>query len=151
MEFKAPNFFILATSVLIVFMGDVLGADSSASIINDRKKFMKVSEQKMSIIKKNIELSNYQQAQENALYIKDWADKMKTFFPIGSEASISNLSAASSDIWDNYNVFKELIKSYQESANKIVNAAKNRDKDRLLVAFEATLKSCNSCHDLFRD
>ena len=151
MEFKAPNFFILATSVLIVFMGDVLSADSSASIINDRKKFMKVSEQKMSIIKKNIELSNYQQAQENALYIKDWADKMKTFFPIGSEASISNLSAASSDIWDNYNVFKELIKSYQESANKIVNAAKNRDKDRLLVAFEATLKSCNSCHDLFRD
>jgi len=151
MEFKAPNFFILATSVLIVFMGDVLSADSSASIINDRKKFMKVSEQKMSIIKKNIELSNYQQAQENALYIKDWADKMKTFFPIGSEASISNLSAASSDIWDNYNVFKELIKSYQESANKILNAAKNRDKERLLVAFEATLKSCNSCHDLFRD
>jgi len=151
MEFKAPNFFILATSVLIVFMGDVLSADSSASIINDRKKFMKVSEQKMSIIKKNIELSNYQQAQENALYIKDWADKMKTFFPIGSEASISNLSAASSDIWDNYNVFKELIKSYQASANKILNAAKNRDKERLLVAFEATLKSCNSCHDLFRD
>ena len=39
-----------------------------------------------------------------------WSEDMSLLFPLGSEASTSNGSDASSDIWDNPTVFKNAIK-----------------------------------------
>lgn len=76
---------------------------------------------------------------------------MISFFPLGSGASTSNSSAASNDIWENFSAFERLVKSKQKGADEMMSAAKNNNKQKLIQAFDATVKNCNSCHSAFRN
>ena len=48
-----------------------------------------------------------------------WSEDMPLLFPLGSEASTSNGSDASSDIWDNPVGFKNAIKQYNLKSKEL--------------------------------
>ena len=105
----------------------------------------------MTKIRKSISNSDYQQAREAAESIKNWANIMLDYFPKGSGASINNPSAASSAIWENLESFRHFIGDKQKSANQMLSAAENENKQALIKAFNATREACNACHDEFRN
>ena len=135
----------------MIFTADGLVVGKQVDIISDRINFMKISERNILAIKQSINTSDYKRARENALSLKKWSYKMISFFPLGSGASTSNLSAASNDIWENFQAIERLVKSKQKGADDMMAAAKNNNKQKLIQAFDATVKSCNSCHSAFRN
>ena len=147
----------LLTLCLFILLGFMIfAADSSVAgkqvdMISDRINFMKMSERNILAIKQSINTSDYKRARKNALSLKKWLYKMISFSPLGSGASTSNSSAASNDIWENFQAFERLVKSKQKGADEMMSAAKNNNKQKLIQAFDATVKSCNSCHSAFRN
>ena len=67
----------------------------------------------------------------NAIQLVDfhigWSEDMSSLFPLGSEASTSNGSDASSDIWDNQTGFKNAIKQYNLTAKNLRASLRSAD------------------------
>ena len=56
-----------------------------------------------------------------------WSEDMLLLFPLGSEASTSNGSDASSDIWDNPTGFKNAIKQYNLTSASLRESLRSAD------------------------
>ena len=54
------------------------------------------------------------------------------------------------EIWQQWGKFVELSKENAVETGKLVEAAKTGDVAKLKTQFQATRKSCGSCHDMFR-
>ena len=145
------NLFFLILIVANLFFYRCLLADQGKDVIAERVKNMQKSDQSMALIKRSITSSDYKEVVENARFIRDWAARMKMYFPLGSGASIYNSSAASDYIWDDIKSFNSYVKSNMDNANSMMVAAQNNDKQKLIVAFDDTSKSCINCHDKFRN
>ena len=152
MSFKIKyNLFFLILIVVSLFFYRYLLADQGKDVIAERVKNMQKSDQSMVLIKRSIISSDYKEVVENARFIRDWAARMKMYFPLGSGASIYNSSAASNYIWNDIKSFNSYVKSNKDNANSMMVAAQNSDKQKLIVAFEETSKSCINCHNKFRN
>ncbi len=124
---------------------------ASENVILARITNMQKADSDMTKIRKSTSNSNYQQAREAAESIKNWANIMLDYFPKGSGASINNQSTASSQIWENLELFKYFIENKQKGANHMLFAAENENKQALIKAFNATREACNACHEEFRN
>ena len=76
---------------------------------------------------------------------------MLLLFPSGSEASTSNGSDASSDIWLDTKGFKQRAGQYNLSSKQLKDALKINDFSQINNNFERLVKSCKTCHRLFRN
>ena len=124
---------------------------ASENVILARITNMHKASSDMTKIRKSISNSDYQQAREAAESIKNWANIMLDYFPKGSGASINNPSAASSEILEDLESFKYFIENKQKSANHMLSAAENENKQALIKAFNSTRETCNACHEEFRN
>ena len=141
---------------LILFVGSVFLSingplHASKDPIINRIQNMQKADRAMILIKKNISDFNYPQAALHAKDIMGWADKMLHYFPSGSEASNINYSSASNHIWEEFEDFKAYIKDKKRYAKEILNAARSKNIHKLLKNFRDLSKTCNRCHEKFRD
>jgi cytochrome c556 len=91
----------------------------------------------------------------NAIQLVDfhvgWSEDMSSLFPLGSEASTSNGSDASSDIWDNQTGFKNAIKQYNLASKNLRESLQSADSDSINETFKNFVGTCKSCHKQFRN
>ena len=80
-----------------------------------------------------------------------WSEEMPLLFPPGSEASTSNGSDASSDIWDNPIGFKNAIKQYNSKSKELRKSLKGADSASIDENFKSFAGTCKSCHKQFRN
>ena len=91
----------------------------------------------------------------NAIQLLDfhigWSEDMSSLFPFGSEASTSNGSDASSDIWDNKTGFKNAIKQYNVASKNLRVSLQSADSNSINETFKNFVGTCKSCHKQFRN
>ena len=80
-----------------------------------------------------------------------WSEEMPLLFPPGSEASTSNGSDASSDIWDDPIGFRNAIKQYNLNANELRQTLRSEDSASINEAFKSFAGTCKGCHKQFRN
>ncbi|MDB3936827.1 cytochrome c [bacterium] len=80
-----------------------------------------------------------------------WSEDMPLLFPLGSEASTSNGSDASSDIWDNPTGFKNAIKQYNLTSASLRESLRSADSASINETFKSFVGTCKSCHKQFRN
>ena len=80
-----------------------------------------------------------------------WSEDMSSLFPLGSEASTSNGSDASSDIWDNQTGFKNAIKQYNLASKNLRVSLQSAESDSIDETFKNFVGTCKSCHKQFRN
>ena len=76
---------------------------------------------------------------------------MPALFPAGSEASSSNVSDASSDIWRDAIGFKKRVDQYSFSAKELREALKSENISSINENFESLVESCKRCHRQYRN
>ena len=91
----------------------------------------------------------------NAIQLVDfhvgWSEDMSSLFPLDSEASTSNGSDASSDIWDNPIGFKNAIKQYNLKSKELRKSLLSADSESINETFKSFVGTCKSCHKQFRN
>ena len=91
----------------------------------------------------------------NAIQLVDfhigWSEDMSSLFPLGSEASTSNGSYASSSIWDNKTGFKNAIKQYKVASKNVRVSLQSSDSNSINETFKNFVGTCKSCHKQFRN
>ena len=80
-----------------------------------------------------------------------WSKEMPMLFPLGSEASTSNGSDASSDIWDNPIGFRNAIKQYKLKSKELRNSLISADPVSIHETFQSFAGTCKGCHKQFRN
>ena len=76
---------------------------------------------------------------------------MHKYFPKGSEASTSNKSEASDNIWSDPEGFKQAIKKFGISSAKLIKISQNKNIDDTVSSFREVAGSCKGCHQKFRN
>ncbi len=72
-------------------------------------------------------------------------------FPLGSDASTSNGSDASSDIWDNPIGFKNAIQQYKLKSKELRKSLISADSVSINETFKSFAGTCKGCHNQFRN
>ena len=124
---------------------------SEESLIQERITFFKKSEKSLININKLLTTRNYQEIINEAKFINDWSKLIPSFFPEGTQATMTNNSDASSDIWINFDDFVMKAQETEQRSMQIINAALNNSFDGIKIAIKKTSNSCTSCHRSFRN
>ena len=124
---------------------------SKESLIQERITFFKKSEKSLTKISKLLITKNYEEIINEARIINDWSKLIPSFFPEGTQATITNDSDASSDIWMNFDDFTKKAKKTEYYSLQIINSALKNNFDGIKIALNKTSASCTSCHKSFRN
>ena len=124
---------------------------SKESLIQERITFFKKSEKSLTKISKLLITKNYEEIINEARIINDWSILIPSFFPEGTQATITNDSDASSDIWMNFDDFTKKAKKTEYYSLQIINSALKNNFDGIKIALNKTSASCTSCHRSFRN
>ena len=124
---------------------------AAADVISLRIENMQKADKAMTIIKNSIIKSDYKKAKKNAEDINKWANEMLNYFPPESGASIQNTSAASSEIWKDFKLFKTYVSNKKNNTKLMILAAENNRMENLKQSFKDTRKTCIACHEKFRN
>ena len=80
-----------------------------------------------------------------------WSEEMPMLFPLGSGASTSNGSDASSDIWDNPISFNNAVKQYNLKSKDLRESLRGTDSALINDTFKSFASTCKGCHKQFRN
>ena len=138
----------LLSIFFLLFSISSLGEEN---IIEKRIYLFKWADSSMVKIKKLIQLKNYEGVALEANLINKWSENIPSLFPIGTQASMTNNSDASENIWTSFNDFTSKANKTEFYSKLMVKSANEQNLDALLKAFRETSKSCNSCHVIFRN
>jgi cytochrome c556 len=109
-------FGILLVGLTAVFItSNSIGSVSVEEAVQKRVEMFKASKANIKKLRTLIRSGDATKAAPLADFHVTWSKEMPMLFPLGSEASTSNGSDASSDIWDNPTGFKNAIKQYNLS------------------------------------
>ena len=143
--------------ILMVGLTTVLLASTSIGTVSDEEAIQKrivMFKSSGENIKKLNKLIRAGDA-SNAIQLVDfhvrWSEDMSSLFPLGSEASTSNGSDASSDIWDNPTGFKNAIKQYNLTSASLRESLRSADSAAINETFKSFVGTCKSCHKQFRN
>ena len=125
--------------------------EGATGIIKERMDKFQESKNLMRTINKSLSDNNFNVITESAEKLNKWANEMHEFFPKGSEASISNKSQASDDIWSDPEGFKKAIKTFEKASAKLIKISENKNIDDTVSSFREVAASCKGCHQKFRN
>ena len=123
----------------------------AAGIIKERMDKFQESKNLMRTINKSLRNNNFNVVTKSAEKLNKWANEMEKYFPRGSEASTSNKSEASSNIWSEPEDFKKAIKKFEISSAGLIKISKNKNIDETVSSFREVAASCKGCHQKFRN
>ena len=94
---------------------------------------------------------SYYNVNHNILFLYNWFKVLPSYFPKGSEASILNDSDASSEIWENFNLFKKYSDNTKNISLSILESLNKKDRKSIDNMFDELSRSCSTCHRRFRN
>ena len=125
--------------------------DGATGIVKERMDKFQESKNLMRTINKSLGDNNFDIIRQSAEKLNKWAIEMHKYFPKGSEASTSNKSQASDDIWSDPEGFKKAIKTFENASAKLIKISKNKNIDDTVSSFREVAASCKGCHQKFRN
>ena len=125
--------------------------EGSTGIINERMEKFQESKNLMRTIHKSLSDNNFNLITDSAEKLNKWANEMHEFFPKGSEASISNKSQASDNIWSDAEGFKKAIKKFENASAKLIKISQNQNIEDTVSSFREVAASCKGCHKQYRN
>ena len=128
-----------------------MGSLSVEEAVQKRIKMFKSSQANIKELSKFILSGDISESSYLVDFHVKWSGEMLLLFPAGSEASTSNGSDASSDIWRDTTGFKKQVAQYNLSSTALREALKSRDIPEINETFEGLVESCKSCHKQFRN
>ena len=128
-----------------------IGAVSVEEAIQKRIAMFKSSGENIKKLNKLIRAGDASNAIQLVDFHIGWSEDMSSLFPLGSEASTSNGSDASSDIWDNQTGFKNAIKQYNLASKNLRESLQRAGSDSINETFKNFVGTCKSCHKQFRN
>ena len=140
------KFFIIIISCLFVNY-----AYANSDIINDRIKNFKFAKKAMNKINQSLIKANYVNINDNILFLYNWFKILPSYFPEGSESTISNNSDASAEIWENLVLFEEYSNNSKNISFRILKLLEKDDIKDIKMNFDELNRSCSTCHRKFRN
>ena len=128
-----------------------IGSVSVEEAIQKRIAMFKSSGENIKKLNKLIRAGDASNAIQLVDFHIGWSEDMSSLFPLGSEASTSNGSDASSDIWDNKTGFKNAIKQYNVASTNLRVSLQSADSNSINETFKNFVGTCKSCHKQFRN
>jgi cytochrome c556 len=147
---RLSGILIFALTTLLL-AGTSNGSVSVEEAIQKRIATFKSSGENIKKLNKLIRAGDASYAIQLVDFHVGWSEDMSSLFPLGSEASTSNGSDASSDIWDNQTGFKNAIKRYNLASKNLRVSLKSADSDSINETFKNFVGTCKSCHKQFRN
>jgi cytochrome c556 len=147
---RLSGILIFALTTLLL-AGTSNGSVSVEEAIQKRIATFKSSGENIKKLNKLIRAGDASYAIQLVDFHVGWSEDMSSLFPLGSEASTSNGSDASSDIWDNQTGFKNAIKQYNLASKDLRESLKSADSDSINETFKNFVGTCKSCHKQFRN
>ena len=142
----------MVKSLIIIFYCLFLNyAYANENIINERKKNFQVAKNSMKEINQALIKKSYIKVNHNILFLYNWFKILPSYFPKGSEASILNESDASSEIWENFNLFKKYSNDSKNISLSILESLNKKDRKSIDNMFNELSRSCSTCHRRFRN
>ena len=136
---------------LLVFSSLTFGKETN--VIEERQNRFKQTSILIKAAKTSISKNNYSQAIVHIENIDAWLYEMSDYFTDGTQASVSNKSSASLEIWKNFQEFRTLTELSRSSARQLIHALGENENDNLKIkrAFKNFAKTCSECHRRFRN
>ena len=145
-------FGILMFAVTTVLLASTsIGSVSVEEAIQKRIAMFKSSGENIKKLNKLIRAGDASNAIQLVDFHVGWSEDMSSLFPLGSEASTSNGSDASSDIWDNPVGFKNAIKQYNLKSKELRKSLISPGSALINETFKSFAGTCKSCHKQFRN
>ena len=146
------RFGLLLVALTAVFItSKSMGAVSVEDAVQKRIEMFKSSKENLKKLRKIIRSGDASKAVHLLDFHVAWSEDMRLLFPLGSEASTSNGSDASSDIWNNPTGFKNAIKQYNLTAKNLRASLRSADPVSINETFKSFVGTCKSCHKQFRN
>ena len=147
---RLSGILIFALTTLLL-AGTSNGSVSVEEAIQKRIATFKSSGENIKKLNKLIRAGDASNAIQLVDFHVGWSEDMSSLFPLGSEASTSNGSDASSDIWDNKTGFKLAIKQYNVASKNLRVSLQSADPNSINETFKNFVGTCKSCHKQFRN
>ena len=148
--FRVPGILMIMSTALF-FAGNSIGSSNIEEAVKKRIQMFKSSSTNLKKLSKSIREGDVSTSVELVDFHIKWSEEMLLLFPPGSEASTSNGSDASSDIWRDTKGFKKRADQYNLSSKQLKEALKINDFSQINNHFESLVKSCKTCHRHFRN
>ena len=143
-------FGILMVALTTVLLASTsIGSVSVEEAIQKRIAMFKSSGENIKKLNKLIRAGDVSRAIQLVNFHVTWSEDMPLLFPLGSEASTSNGSDASSDIWDNPTGFKNAIKQYNLTSTSLRESLRSADSAAINETFKSFVGTCKSRHKQF--
>ena len=144
---------VLLLSLLIIplMYSSTLASNNSTNVIDQRMQLFKQSEQSIRAIRHYIKAGEIDLAANEIEFHIQWSTEMHDYFPVGSQASVSNNSRAAGDIWNNWEKFLNYKLEYQKKAEALKFALQLQDDGLVRQSFMDMASACKSCHQSFRN
>ena len=120
-------------------------------MVEERQAKFKESKKGMRLLRDSIKSQDKNEALRAVDFHIAWSRKLTAMFPQGSEASITNGSDASGDIWESFERFERLNLDYQKTALMVRSELDQGDYDAAMRNFFKMARSCKACHENFRN
>ena len=133
------------------FNNSSIGPVSVEGAIQKRIEMFKSSKANIKKLRKLIHSGDTVKAVPLVDFHVKWSDDMLLLFPLGSEASTSNGSDASSDIWGDPIGFKNAIKQYNLKSKELQKSLRSADSESINETFKNFVGTCKGCHKQFRN
>ena len=145
-------FGILLVGLTAVFItSNSIGSVSVEEAVQKRVEMFKASKANIKKLRTLIRSGDATKAAPLADFHVTWSKEMPMLFPLGSEASTSNGSDASSDIWDNPTGFKNAIKQYNLKSKELRKSLVSAEIVSINESFKNFASTCKGCHKQFRN
>ena len=128
-----------------------IGSVSVEETIQKRIEMFKASKANIKKLRKLIRSGDTSEAVPMVDFHIRWSQDMPFLFPSGSEASTSNGSDASSDIWDDPAAFRNAIKQYNLKSKELRKSLISAGSASINETFKSFASTCNDCHKRFRN
>ena len=135
----------------VLFNSNSIAFVSVEEAIQKRIEMFKASKANIKKLRKLIRADDTIEAVKLLDFHVKWSEEMPLLFPPGSEASTSNGSDASSDIWDDPIGFKNVIKQYNLKSKELRKSLRGADSASINETFESFAGACKGCHKQFRN
>tara|TARA_Y100001970_G_scaffold248780_1_gene318662 strand:- start:491 stop:919 length:429 start_codon:yes stop_codon:yes gene_type:complete len=126
-------------------------ACANDNIINERIKNFKSAKQSMKVINQSLIKENYLHINDHILFLYNWFKILPSYFPLGSEASMTNNSDASAEIWENFALFKKYSNNSKNISLKMLKSLDKNERKNIQLKFDELARSCSTCHRKFRN
>ena len=144
MKFRSQMLFIAS----ITFSSSLWAHSGATGIVKERMDNFKESKASMKSLKKAVRKNDFDTVAQEAKAINQWARKLTTYFPEGSN---QHPSEALTLIWQEFDQFEIRAETQIKASEQLQKAGLRKDAAGAAKAYSDLAKSCKACHNDYRE